>query len=364
MSRGVDGPAVDEPGVDLDQRRPGRELVPRVVGREDPADADHHQVAARAAGHPPHHVGGAVAQRGAGQPPLLRRQLRGGGQAVARQRRVAHDDPRQAALAGQVDRRVRLVRGEVGGELHQHRPRGEAVRAGEAGVDRVEGGQDLAERAGGLEVAQAGRVGRAHVDGDVVREGPQQLERGRVVGRRVLGSRDLRLAQVDAERGPPEQVAPLPAGEPPRGRPRARVVEAEPVDQRPVRREPEDARRRVARLAVRGHRPDLGEAEAQRRPRRGRHRPLVEARRQPHRVREAESHEGLLQPAAAVGRPGEAPQQRRGHPQRPERELVDALGVDAEEEGAHDRAVEAGDHGGQPTPTAAAGIVTAMWSPT
>ncbi len=41
--RAVRGPAVDEAGVELHQRRPGGELLPGVVGGEDPADADHHQ---------------------------------------------------------------------------------------------------------------------------------------------------------------------------------------------------------------------------------------------------------------------------------------------------------------------------------
>ena len=56
---------------------------------------------------------------------------------LARERRVADDDPGQAALEGEVDGRVHLLRREVGRQLHQHRPRARrAAGAGHARVDR------------------------------------------------------------------------------------------------------------------------------------------------------------------------------------------------------------------------------------
>ena len=163
-------PAVDEPGVDLHQGRPRRELLPGVVGREDPADADDHQAPGRAPGDPGDHRRRArrAAARPTGRP--RGRQRGGRDEPLARQGGVGHDHPGEAARERQVDRGVDLLGREVGRELHEHRGRGAGAPGRHARGDLVEGVEDRAERAGRLQVAQPGRVRRADVDDHVVRE--------------------------------------------------------------------------------------------------------------------------------------------------------------------------------------------------
>jgi hypothetical protein len=105
---------------------------------------------------------------------------------------------------------------------------------------------------------------------------------------------------------------------------RTRVVEAHPVDDRLVLAEPEQARLRVARLRVPRDGADLDEPEPQRGPRRQRAPVLVEARRETHRVREADTEDG----ARVVLVAGE-PRQRTQPRHDVERGLVDPLRVAA-----------------------------------
>ena len=211
---------------------------------------------------------------------------------------------------------------------------------GLAAVGLVDRREDLAERAGRLQVAQAGGVGRADVQGHVVGVAPERRDRAGVVGRRGRGRGDLRLADVHAQRRPAQQLAPLERVELGGGGVGAGVVEAEAVDQGPVVGQAVQARARVALLGQRRDGADLGEAEAQPRPGGGGLGVLVEAGREADRVGEARPQQVLGQAAAAVRRRGDAADDRRRERQRGHRQLVGALGVEAEEQRPGDGRVE------------------------
>ena len=78
------------------------------------------------------------------------------------------------------------------------------------------------------------------------------------------------------------------------------VVETHAVQSGPLRRQPEQARPRVARLAMPGHGAELGEAEAEQMPEARRHSVLVETGRQAHRGEETTAEQGLLQAQVAA----------------------------------------------------------------
>ncbi len=133
-----------------------------------------------------------------------------------------------------------------------------------------------------LQVAQAGRVGRRHVDGEIARHRREGLDQPHIiagaVGRIAVG------ADIDAD----DAALARARGEPRQHRRRALVVEAEPVDHALVGLEPEQARARIAGLRARGHGADLHEAEAEPQHRVRNLRVLVEAGGQADRIGEIE----------------------------------------------------------------------------
>src|SRR5262249_51948817 len=105
------------------------------------------------------------------------------------------------------------------------------------------------------QVAQARRVGRGDVDGEVAHYRRAGLDQPHIVGTAVL----RRLVGADVE---PDDAATLrPRGEARQHGGLALAVEAEAVDHRLVGVESEQARPRITDLRARRYGPDLDEAE-------------------------------------------------------------------------------------------------------
>ena len=194
-------------------------------------------------------------------------------------------------LQHQVGDGVELLVVQVGRDLHKHGPFGSARGGGQAAVLSADRSEELAECICILKTAEAGRVGRADIDGDVVGAGPDLPQRREVVLVRGLVG-DLFVApDVDAQ-----PVARASRLETLRGCGGTVIVETEAVQQRAVRCEPEEARHWVPRLRERGHRPHLNGAEAER-PQTGMpSRLFVEAGGQSHGRLEVEPEAAYRQP--------------------------------------------------------------------
>ena len=173
---------------------------------------------------------------------------------------------------------------------------------------RRQGRQQAGEGVALLERAQSGSVRRGDVDGHVVGERRERLQAATVVGGGVGGV--AVHAHVDTDH--PHRT--ISAGEARRHGSDAIAVEAEPVDDRPVGREAEQTRLRIALLRARGHRPDFDKGEALPQQRRVRLCVLVEAGREPDRVRQVEPGERGAQTRqlgqAAAGQPRQDAQRR------------------------------------------------------
>src|SRR5665213_3302600 len=172
-------------------------------------------------------------------------------------------------LARDADRIVEIVERQIGRDLEQHRHRAATWAHTFARIEHT--GEQFVEHLGLLQIAQARRVGRGDVDGEIAGDGGESFDQLGVVadtvGAIAIGANiDAdNAALVHARRQPLE-----------RGR-RTLVVEAEPVNHALVRIEPEQAWTRIAGLWQRRDGTDLHKAEAK--PQQGvRHlRVLVEA---------------------------------------------------------------------------------------
>jgi hypothetical protein len=117
--------------------------------------------------------------------------------------------------------------------------------------------EQLGESALVLQGSKARRVGRRDVDGQIVGERRHFARARGIIGDPVRAV--LVRPDIDSDDPPPPALAA--ALEPAAGRFEAAVVEAHPVDHSPILGEPEQPRPRVPRLRLRGHGPDLDEAE-------------------------------------------------------------------------------------------------------
>ena len=147
-----------------------------------------------------------------------------------------------------------------------------------------------------LQIAQARRIGRRHVDGEIAGDRREGLDQPHIilgaVGRVAVG------ADIDAD----DAAVVGARGEPRQHRRRALVVEAEPVDHALVGLEPEQARPRIAGLRPRRHGADLDKAEAEAQQRVRHLRVLVEAGGDADRIGEIEpegAHRQLARDRAA-----------------------------------------------------------------
>ncbi len=140
--------------------------------------------------------------------------------------------------------------------------------------------QEIVERCGLLQIAQARRVGRGHVDGEIARYRRKGLDQFDVIGDAVGGI--LVRADIDAE-DTAKMRAP---GQPPQHGFGAIIVEAHAVDHGLVALEPEQPRPRIADLRLRCHGADLDKAETEPEQRIRRLRALIEAGRHADRIGE------------------------------------------------------------------------------
>jgi hypothetical protein len=253
---------------------------------------------------------------------------------VARRRRVGRDHAVDAAAPqGRGDPREFGVV-EVGGDLHEDRHRRAAPR-GELGAARVQRAEQRVERLVVLQRAQIARVGARDVDRDVIGMRVDRVEPGEIVGRRALDRRRRVLADVEADDAARGAKTPRLFDVGDEGVD-AVVVEPEAVDQRLRLGQPEEPRLRVAGLRLRRHGADFDEAEAERAEPVDAAAVLVEPGGEPDPVRELEPRDG-----DRIGDARLRPQalHRRALPalDRFERELVRALGVEAEKQRAGER---------------------------
>lgn len=215
---------------------------------------------------------------------------------------------------------------------------------GDGAVGRLaHGGEQRAQRLGGLEVAQTGRVGRGDVDDEVVRVGGEALGGLHVVGGCVGLGDHLGLADVDADGGAEDRVA---RGQPGGDGGRALVVEAHAVDQRAVRDQAEQALLRVAGLRLAGHGADLDVVEAEHRHAVDRDRVLVEAGGEPegtvHPQAQGLGAQLLVPGGEGGGHEGAQHGDACGQADPAEGQVVGALGVHALEDQLEEELVHHG----------------------
>ena len=215
-----------------------------------------------------------------------------GPQFRARHRSVCDDEAVNAGARRHVDQGGQRSIVHVGRDLEQDR--GAPARLGGRGVACVsDARKQIGQRLGSLQVAQAGRVRRRDVDGEVGSERREQAHAGDVVEDAIvavaIGS------DIDAD----DAWTPGAAVEAFRHRLMPLIVEAEPVDESPIGCEPKEARARVAVLRQRRDRSDLDEAEAEAEHRVGRLRILVETRGKTDGIGELESERTHREPRVA-----------------------------------------------------------------
>ena len=274
-------PPEHERAVELDQARPGPDLGERGCTRIDAAGADQRERA-----FDPHiglrqHAGREREQRPARQPARLL-----GGRLLAQPRRppdrgIADDHAVDPARARDPHDVVELAEREIGRDLDQHRRRSGFPADAGARVDHAR--DQLVEHFCLLQVAQAGRVGRRDVDGEIAHHRRERLDQLHIVGDAVGAV--LVGADIDAD----DAALIRTRREPAQHRVGALAVEAEPVDHGLVARQPKHARARIARLRPRRHGADLDEAEAEPEQCIGHLGMLVEPRRHPDRIGEIEA---------------------------------------------------------------------------
>ena len=173
-----------------------------------------------------------------------------------------------------------------------------------------------------LHVAQARRVRRGDVDGQIAGVGRKPGNAAFIVSDAVGAV--LVGADIDAD----DAGAALAGGKPLFGGRVALIVEAQPVDHRFVRCQPEDARLRVAGLRQRRDRADLGKAEAEAKQRIGNLGVLVVAGGHAERIGEIDAADADFQPVVAHGPPGD----RQPAFQRRDRQAVGGFRIECEQE--------------------------------
>ncbi len=134
--------------------------------------------------------------------------------------------------------------------------------------------KQIVEHCGLLQVAQARRVGRGNIDGDVARHRREALDQPHIIGDAI--GRILVGADIDADDA--AGIARAPASRARAPTVGALRIKAEPVDHAAIGIEPEHPRPRIAGLRQRRDGADFDKAEAEAQQRIGHLGVLVEAR--------------------------------------------------------------------------------------
>ena len=223
------------------------------------------------------------------------------------------------------------VETQIRRDLEQHRRIAGILAHPLARIDHL--GQQVVERRGLLQIAQARRVRRGDVDGEIARDRRECLDQLDVVGDAV--GRILVGADIDAD----DAAMMRARREPAQHRFGAVIVEAHAVDDGLVALQPEQPRPRIAALRLRRHGADLDKAEAEPQQRVGRLRALVEARGHADRIGEIQA-EGAHRQLRIV-RPR---LDRRQQPQALDRHAMRVLRIEPAQQRQR-KGVEGADHG-------------------
>ena len=143
---------------------------------------------------------------------------------------------------------VKLGKAEVRRDLEQHRRVARLLTHALARIDHL--GKEIVEDVPLLQVAQARRIRRGHIDGEIARDWRESLDQPHVVGNAIR--RILVGAEIDAD----DARKICAHGEPPQHRISAVIVEAQAIDHGLVALEAEQARpsslRETARATEQG----------------------------------------------------------------------------------------------------------------
>ena len=251
----------------------------------------------------------------------------------ARHGRIRDDHPVDAAGAADAHDIVEVGEPEIGRDLEQDRLAAVPFGAMVTGVEHA--GEEIVERRRLLQVAQSRRVRRGNIDGEIARDIGEGGDAFDIIGNAV----GTRLVRPDIDADDPAAAA---AREPPMHRAMAFAVEAEAVDHRLVVDEPEQARRRIARLRARRDRADFDMAEAETQQAIDHFAALVEPRRHAERIGKIKAEGGDGKARIGLGAGHE-----RQHFQRGDRRPMRAFRFEREKNGPRQRA-ESPDHGSSP----------------
>ena len=226
---------------------------------------------------------------------------------------------------------VELGEAQIRRDLQQYRGIAGVLAHPLAGIDHPR--QQVVERGRLLQIAQARRIRRGDVDGEVARNGREHLDQFDVVGGAVGGI--LVGPDIDAD----DAAVMRARRETPQHGFGAVIVETHAVDDGLVALQPEQPRPRIADLRQRRHRADLDKAEAETQQRIGRLRALVEACGHADRI-------GKIQPECAHGelRIVRPRPDRRQQPQAMDRHAMGVFRIEPAQQRQRE-GVESPDHG-------------------
>ena len=229
------------------------------------------------------------------------------------------------------DHVIELTECEIGRDLDQHRRRPRFAIHARTRLHHAR--EQLVEHPALLQVAQAGRIGRGNVAGEIARDRREHLDLLHIVRDAILGV--LVGADIDAD----DAARAHACGEPPQHHIGALAVEAEAVDHALIGRQPEQARPRIARLRQRRDSPDFDGAEAEPKQRIRHLGVLVEPSRHADRIGKVEPEGAHRQERIIL-----VPAWQRGKLERLDRQMMGGLGLEQPQQWPPQRVIKA-DHG-------------------
>jgi formamidopyrimidine-DNA glycosylase len=325
-----EGAFVNEAGVNLEKAGAGGEFLARIGGGEDAADADDGDATAGKA------MDGADDFRAArGEGPSAGAAFLLHAEAALVDGGVGGDEAGEAEFFDGLGDGFELGFVEIGGDLEEERTAAFRVVVAERAEDGIEEGALL-------ELAQAGGIGGADVDDEVVGEIERAAETGEVIAAGVGEGSVLVLAEVEADGGDGPAAGGLHFFKAAGDFLDADVGEAETIDEALFARQAEDAGRRVTGLRAGGDGAEFHEAEAEPGPDGDALGVLVEAGGEADGIGEGEAEEFGFEGGERTSGEGLEEGGRGGVGERGEGGVVHRLGREGEEERADDAAVEHG----------------------